>query len=94
MGDIQFNTAHIHVYLGISELSPRPDKIGYLNGKRVAKEARRKFTQPSIRKIKSQVFQALIALDRPREREQKLNLEKRLGVQRASLRQKTKPDHW
>lgn len=86
-GDIQFNTNHIHVHLGISELSPRPDKIGYRNGKRVAKEARRKFTQPSIRKIKSQVFQALIALDRPREWEQKLTLEKRLGVQRASLRQ-------
>ncbi|WKF80611.1 MobP2 family relaxase [Lactiplantibacillus plantarum] len=86
-GDIQFNTNHIHVHLGISELSPRPDKMGYRNGKRVTKEARRKFTQPSIRKIKSQVFQALIALDRPREREQKLNLEKRLGVQRASLRQ-------
>lgn len=86
-GDIQFNTNHIHVHLGISELSPRPDKIGYRDGKRVTKEARRKFTQPSIRKIKSQVFQALIAFDRPREREQKLTLEKRLGVQRASLRQ-------
>ena len=86
-GDIQFNTNHIHVHLGISELRPRPDKIGYRDGKRVTKEARRKFTQPSIRKIKSQVFQALIAFDRPREREQKLTLEKRLGVQRASLRQ-------
>ncbi len=86
-GDIQFNTNHIHVHLGISELSPRPDKIGYRDGKRVTKEARRKFTQPSIRKIKSQVFQALITFDRPREREQKLTLEKRLGVQRASLRQ-------
>ncbi|ERO39855.1 MobP2 family relaxase [Lactiplantibacillus plantarum] len=86
-GDIQFNTNHIHVHLGISELSPRPDRIGYRDGKRVAKEARRKFIQPSIRKIKSQVFQALIAFDRPREREQKLTLEKRLGVQRASLRQ-------
>lgn len=87
MGDIQFNTAHIHVHLGISELSPRPDKIGYRNGKRVTKEARRKFTQPSIRSIKSHIFQNLIALERPQAKTRKLNLEKRLGVQRASLRQ-------
>ena len=86
-GDIQFNTNHIHVHLGISELSPRPDKIGYRNGKRVAKEARRKFTQPSIRSIKSHIFQDLIALERLQAKTRKLNLEKRLGVQRASLRQ-------
>lgn len=75
------------MHLGISELSPRPDKIGYRNGKRVAKEARRKFTQPSIRSIKSHIFQDLIALERPQAKTRKLNLEKRLGVQRASLRQ-------
>lgn len=86
-GDIQFNTNHIHVHLGISELSPRPDRIGYRDGKRVAKEARRKFTQPSIRSIKSHIFQDLIALERPQAKTRKLNLEKRLGVQRASLRQ-------
>jgi len=86
-GDIQFNTAHIHVHLGISELSPRPDKIGYRNGKSVTKEARRKFTQPSIRSIKSHIFQDLIALERPQAKTRKLNLEKRLGVQRASLHQ-------
>lgn len=86
-GDIQFNTNHIHVHLGISELSPRPNKIGYRNGKRVAKESRRKFTQPSIRSIKSHIFQDLIALERPQAKTRKLNLEKRLGVQRASLRQ-------
>lgn len=86
-GDIQFNTNHIHVHLGISELSPRPDRIGYRDGKRVAKEARRKFTQPSIRSIKSHIFQDLIALERSQAKTRKLNLEKRLGVQRASLRQ-------
>lgn len=86
-GDIQFNTNHIHVHLGISELSPRPDRIGYRDGKRVAKEARRKFTQPSIRSIKSHIFQDLITLERPQAKTRKLNLEKRLGVQRASLRQ-------
>lgn len=86
-GDIQFNTNHIHIHLGISELSPRPDRIGYRDGKRVAKEARRKFTQPSIRSIKSHIFQDLIALERPQAKTRKLNLEKRLGVQRASLRQ-------
>ncbi|MEJ6358818.1 MobP2 family relaxase, partial [Lactiplantibacillus plantarum] len=86
-GDIQFNTNHIHVHLGISELSPRPDRIGYRDGKRVAKEARRKFTQPSIRSIKSHIYQDLIALERPQAKTRKLNLEKRLGVQRASLRQ-------
>ncbi|MCT3214521.1 hypothetical protein EFO90_09135 [Lactiplantibacillus plantarum] len=86
-GDIQFNTNHIHVHLGISELSPRPDRIGYRDGKRVAKEARRKFTQPSIRSIKSHIFQDLLALERPQAKTRKLNLEKRLGVQRASLRQ-------
>ncbi|WP_262351292.1 MobP2 family relaxase [Lactiplantibacillus plantarum] len=86
-GDIQFNTNHIHVHLGISELSPRPDRISYRDGKRVAKEARRKFTQPSIRSIKSHIFQDLIALERPQAKTRKLNLEKRLGVQRASLRQ-------
>ncbi|MCT3267877.1 MobP2 family relaxase [Lactiplantibacillus plantarum] len=86
-GDIQFNTNHIHVHLGISELSPRPDRIGYRDGKRVAKEARRKFTQPSIRSIKSHIYQDLIALERPQAKKRKLNLEKRLGVQRASLRQ-------
>lgn len=89
-GDIQFNTNHIHVHLGISELSPRPDRIGYRDGKRVAKEARRKFTQPSIRSIKSHIFQDLIALERPQAKTRKLNLEKRLGVQRASLRQQLK----
>nr|WP_262340044.1 MobP2 family relaxase [Lactiplantibacillus plantarum] len=86
-GDIQFNTNHIHVHLGISELSPRLDIIGYRDGKRVTKEARRKFTQPSIRSIKSHIYQNLIALERPQAKTRKLNLEKRLGIQRASLRQ-------
>ncbi|WP_076657682.1 relaxase MobL [Lactiplantibacillus plantarum] len=66
-GDIQFNTEHIHVHIGISELSPRPTSAVNRKGQIVEKE----------------------------DKNVKLELEKRLGVPRSTLREqlidKTRP---
>lgn len=85
-GDIQFNTNHIHVHLGLSEQQPHRETYRRQDGRLIVDGVRQKLNKKSMLRFKSQVRQQVMTLGRPQTKNKRLNLEKRIGQVQAVVK--------